>query len=225
LVGGGLALQACSSNGSGGASPKDAGPDGTLVIDSGGDAADAAGDADDGGLDASDGGPAEASLEAGAEASVGCNATNCGGACCGDKCLIAGCGTCDAGTTFCPAKPSLGFRSNGVCVPDCSSCVASADPDAGIDASAVNVQCTSCLVGSPASLCATGAAQCPSDSFSGACSCATAGGTCQGSNEVCVVNADAGTDGGLCLRCGQTGTDGVVCSGEAACQASSATCL
>jgi hypothetical protein len=74
----------------------------------------------------------EAQAEAQAEAAgPECTAINCGGACCGNKCIPRNCSmACDAGGLFCPYDPGFAF-SNGFCVASCSDCMGAANEDGG----------------------------------------------------------------------------------------------
>jgi hypothetical protein len=182
------------------ARPPDASPDVSPV-----DASDG-GDAGDG-SDGSDGSD-------GADGASACNAMNCGGACCGNKCVPRTCAGCAAGTVFCPYDPSAGSSTNGVCVQDCSRCVAG-------DAAAT-VACFSCTFGAPLQVCAETASQCPQDLASGACSCASGdAGECPAASEVC-AQSDAAPP--ACLRCGQPGTNAAPCRDRKTCNEVTGSC-
>ena len=118
---GGFWVNACSVDTNGAAGePEDAGVD-AVVVDSTADRTvpDDAMEPKDAAMEASV--PPRDAGDGATEAAAGCNATNCGGACCGDKVRAEDVrGMCDR-CAFCPFNLSV-FGSNGTCVPDCSSC-------------------------------------------------------------------------------------------------------
>lgn len=216
IVAVGLAIAGCSSSGSGG-EPKEAGADGTVADSSGDVATDSVQDSPSGDTvtsDAGDGGvEADAAVED-AEAAVPCNSTTCGGACCGGTCVHS-CATCDAGSLMCPFSTTV-LNSNGFCVDSCSAC------DAG--GAGAPVSCAACSFGTLQTACAPSATQCSADINSGACSC-TGGdaGACPLSTQVCSPG-DAGLANAACLTCGQSGTDGLQCSGGGSCTQATGAC-
>ena len=178
----------------------------------------------------------------GGDAAV-CNATNCGGACCGNQCVPRTCAGCANGSTFCPfSAGQLGL--GGSCVSDCSACdVGDAGPA---------IACFACGAGTRVTSCAPNPSGCPSTLLMGACSCNSAdAGQCPGPDQACVVahqqtgeaeagdqdagepaasqdagNLSGGNQGasGICLTCGQTGTDGQPCPNGKTCVEATGTC-
>ncbi len=188
--------------------------------------------------------PSEAATDAPAEAEVadaesdgpGCTPLNCGGACCGNRCVSRTCAECEIGTLFCPYSTTV-LGSNGQCVASCSSCNSGGTP--------LPVGCFSCASSSPVGACAANVSACPADVDSGACACsfgadagtgvdagdaghsADAGdggdagsagnpGSCPGSTQICRGHA--------CVTCGQGGTQGLSCGSGQACNQSNAAC-
>ncbi len=159
--------------------------------------------------------PVEATTDAPSETSVAdtgtdaptCTALNCGGACCGNRCVPRSCAGCQIGTLFCPYSSTVP-NSNGQCLGSCASCV--------VDGTAMNAACFSCASGSPIGSCATTATSCPADTDSGACSCSSDAGSCPGSTQVC--------KGRACVSCGQSGTQGQQCASGQSCDQTNAVC-
>jgi hypothetical protein len=186
----------------------------------------------DAGMDTSEVGSADGTFDSGVEAAspdvgsdvmsnadasdgrVPCTVSNCGGTCCGDRCILdLTCAGCSEGTFFCPYSFTVPF-SNGKCVSSCSACDT-------VQADAA-VACYSCGPGTTPVSCAATAAQCPTSGSAGACACSAGDGGCPGATQVCMGESDA--DPGICLSCGQSGTDGLPCGGGKTCTEATSTC-
>jgi hypothetical protein len=142
---------------------------------------------------------------------AGCNAFNCPGACCGNKCVARTCAGCDVGSLFCTYNATIP-NSNGQCVSSCATCNAFGN-DGG-------VACFSCASSPPVGTCQATTSQCPKDMNGGACACSAGdGGACPGATQVCVSSG-----GGTCLSCGQPGTQGMSCAQGSSCNQTSAAC-
>jgi hypothetical protein len=163
--------------------------------------------------EAANDGPDETSVPDAKSDAPTCTAMNCGGACCGSRCVARSCAGCEVGALFCPYSSTVP-NSNGQCLASCSSCQ--------VDGTATNIACFSCGSGSPIGTCQTTVAACPADTDGGACLCSpdagNAGdaGTCPNSTQVCKGHA--------CLTCGQSGTQGQQCVGGQSCNQTNAAC-
>jgi hypothetical protein len=199
-----LDQMSADGSGTGGQDAADGSPipaDGSDGGEGGGDGSADGSTPSDGGVDGNDG-------------NVGCNANNCGGACCGDKCLHAqSCEGCTEGPFYCPYSLTIAF-SNGKCVTSCAEC-----DSTQTDASAV--ACFACGAGLTPVICAGSAMDCPTTAPEGACTCGD-GGVCPGSTQVCAEAVDASV--GVCLSCGQTGTDGLPCTSGKVCNQALSIC-
>jgi hypothetical protein len=183
------------------------GPEPDATADTAEDTADAA---DGGGVESSNDGANDVSLgDAGAEAEASlCNSNNCGGACCGDTCIVRSCAGCGSGHLLCPFSPGVP-GSNGYCLGDCSQCGDGGAPQASV--------CWSCGAGSPSGTCTSDPATCAANADSGACQCPSGdAGECPGSTQVCV--------GLACLTCGQQSTDMKLCANGKGCMEPSGKC-
>jgi hypothetical protein len=176
--------------------------------------------------------PSEAATDAPAEAEVadaesdgpGCTPLNCGGACCGNRCVATTCAGCEVGALFCPYSTTV-LGSNGQCVASCSSCNSGGTP--------LPVGCFSCASSSPVGACAASVSSCPADLDGGACPCS--GGTDAGDAGHAADAGDAGVPtscpgstqvcrGQACVTCGQAGTQGKSCGNGQACIQSNLAC-
>ena len=186
-------------------SPVESGPREAAALESG-DEVVAMGDAGD------------ASTGDGSDGNVGCNVSNCGGTCCGNKCIVAlTCAGCAEGAYFCPFNTTVP-GSNGRCVGSCGECETTSS-----DAT-TPVVCFGCGASNTPEICALSTAQCATTVATGACACGASGdaGLCPGAAQVCAGADDASS--GVCLSCGQPGTDGLACVGGATCDQASSTC-
>src|SRR5579872_3401658 len=106
-----------------------------------------------------------------------CNVNNCGGACCGDRCVSQTCAGCDAGSYFCTFNPTVAY-SSGQCVTDCSACSPAGEKQ--------SVVCYSCISGSPRPQCASSAGACPTIAAVGACTCPSGSASdCPSTTQMC----------------------------------------
>ncbi len=165
--------------------------------------------------DASSDAPSDVLAEGdGNDGGAGCNVTNCGGACCGDKC-VSSCTGCAEGTSFCPFSTTVP-NSNGKCITACAACDSPGFADGG-------VTCFSCAGGTPPIMCEPTLAECATSASLGACSCASGdAGSCPGAMQVCSAPDAAAPM--TCLSCGQEGTDGLSCGNGKTCHQASSTC-
>ena len=104
---------------------------------------------------------------------------NCGGACCGDQCVVRYCPDCDAGAILCPYSLSS-QGSNGYCIGSCSMCAPNGTP--------APVTCYTCGSGITLGSCGASTGDCPQTASAGACPCPSQdAGECPGETQVCMM--------------------------------------
>lgn len=138
---------------------------------------DAATDTNPLGADAGPDAPLDAPSDTQSEAAPPnpCNASTCGGACCGTQCVPRTCAGCALGGVFCPYAEN--GTSNGTCVADCSSC------NLG---SSSSIACFTCYSTGLLAQCASSANDCPAAADAGACPCPSGSAEqCPGSDQTC----------------------------------------